>query len=486
MSAWIVRCASLAASASLLGFVACSGSTGDGSSGDAGPSYDSAAIVQGGGAEAATVIDGRAANGDDDAGSPVDATFGDGSVANDSRDAGVDGDAGHAVDAGTIVTADAASADAAHDSAPPVPPCTPGTKQCQNNQVVTCDLTGNWGPGSACGSSTPLCANGACSAVTPSCPSTGSGLTDCGMGESCCTSLALPGGTFFRTYTNSGSGPSGEADPASVSAFRLDKYEATVGRFRNFVDAIAGSGTPPANGSGKHTHLNGGLGLVNVWAADGGSTYETGWSDGWNSYLTDGAPTASYIDYGNWTDVLRCPRSTWEGNSESRPINCVNWWDAYAFCIWDGGFLPSEAEWEYAAAGGSQQREYPWGAAAPGTEDWYAIFDCNYPADTMMSGCVPMNWSAAAIAPVGTAALGAGLWGQFDLAGNVVEWVLDTNGGYTRCADCAELPMDSTTPRAVKGGSYSSPTSDILPPYRFGGAPTNRTADQGFRCARVP
>ncbi|MGO9835775.1 MAG: SUMF1/EgtB/PvdO family nonheme iron enzyme [Polyangiaceae bacterium] len=34
-------------------------------------------------------------------------------------------------------------------------------------------------------------------------------------------------------------------------------------------------------------------------------------------------------------------------------IDCVNWYESYTFCIWDGGFLPSEAEWEYAAGGGS-------------------------------------------------------------------------------------------------------------------------------------
>jgi len=60
----------------------------------------------------------------------------------------------------------------------------------------------------------------------------------CGAaGESCCTSPEVTGGTFYRTYTNDGSGPTAEADPATVSSFRLDKYDVTVGRFRQFVSA---------------------------------------------------------------------------------------------------------------------------------------------------------------------------------------------------------------------------------------------------------
>src|SRR5271165_1443735 len=57
----------------------------------------------------------------------------------------------------------------------------------------------------------------------PSCAPGGPGMTNCGPGgsgtESCCTSLEVTGGTYYRTYTNSSSGPA-LADPATVSEFR--------------------------------------------------------------------------------------------------------------------------------------------------------------------------------------------------------------------------------------------------------------------------
>jgi formylglycine-generating enzyme len=303
-------------------------------------------------------------------------------------------------------------------------------------------------------------------------------MTNCGAGdggESCCTSLEVMGGTYYRTYTSDDAGsPTGEADPATVSSFRLDKYLVTVGRFRQFVDAVllpdgGLSWTPPA-GSGKHTHLNGGLGLASAPNVDAGQIYEPGWVASDDSNI---APTNI-----NLTSGLCTANATWTdspSSQENLPINCVIWAEAYAFCIWDGGFLPSESEWEYAAAGGSQQLEYPWGSTAPGTGNQYAIYGGYY------------TGNSTDIAPVGFATLGVGVWGQLDLAGELWEWNLDWyEGGYADpCTDCVQLnPMSYC--RVGRGGIFDSPASYLLSTNRVESYPTYAMPVGGFRCARTP
>lgn len=313
-----------------------------------------------------------------------------------------------------------------------------------------------------------------------SCERGGDGLTNCGASsESCCTSHVVPGGTYYRTYdvaTDGGVRPgadgglAGAADPATVSDFRLDEYLVTVGRFRAFVAAWnGGAGYTPPPGSGKHTHLNGGQGLRNSWS---GVAYETGWL------------AANDVDVAPTDANLACSGagSTWTSaaaGQETLPINCVSWFEAYAFCIWDGGFLPSEAEWEYAAAGGSEQREYPWGATAPGTQSQYAIYGCYYPSGS--GTCT----SVINIAPVGTPTAGAGRWGQLDLAGEMLEWNLDyASGPYvTPCTDCASLT--ETNGRVLRGGNFGS-SLYLHPPDRYTGTPTLHRGGFGFRCARTP
>jgi formylglycine-generating enzyme required for sulfatase activity len=275
----------------------------------------------------------------------------------------------------------------------------------------------------------------------------------------------LPEGSFERGYTNSEGGPAAETAPATVSAFYLDKYEVTVGRFRQFVAAWSGgSGWTPPEGAGKHSALGGGNGLNAV-----GGGYEQGWSSADNASIS---PTDIHLACysGTWTSTV--------GGNEDKPINCVNWYEAYAFCIWDGGFLPSEAEWEYAAAGGEDQREYPWGATDPGTANDYAIYGCYYP-----SGMGPCS-GAMNLAPVGFALRGAGLWGQVDLAGNVEEWGLDWyQVPYSDpCADCAYLT--ATNRRVLRGGNFFEFASSTQVSYRDGSPPTTRSAYYGVRCAR--
>jgi len=304
-------------------------------------------------------------------------------------------------------------------------------------------------------------------------------MTDCGpSAECCCTSPEVVGGTYHRTYANAGAGPSAEADPATVSGFRLDKYLVTVGRFRPFVAAWKnGAGYLPTAGSGKHTHLNGGQGLANC-AASG--TFEQGWdATDWNTQV---APTnanlACYPPNGTWGTWTDSP-----GTQENLPIDCVNWWESYAFCIWDGGFLPSEAEWVWAAAGGSQQREYPWGSTDPGSSNQYAIYACDYPIGTATCS----DAGAANIAPVGHASSGAGLWGQLDLVGELFEWNVDGYATYVSpCVDCAYLPSPPASYRVFHGGDFCPLDGTLLPPSRNAYTPPPRAFNGGFRCARTP
>ena len=254
----------------------------------------------------------------------------------------------------------------------------------------------------------------------------------------------------------------------------------------NYV--TSNTGAPPANGSGTHTYLNGGMGLANSGSA---GTYETGWdATDWNTYIATGPGATS-----TWDTNLACitgdNNNTWTNSAstqENLPIGCVDWYESYAFCIWDGGFLPSEAEWEYVAAGGSQELEYPWGSTDPGTASQYAIYDCYYPngpnpLKNPLSNCGPTF--VANIAPVGTATLGAGYWGQLDMAGEIWEWNLDWHATYVDpCTNCAYLTTASG--RVVRGGPNGNGLAGILPTERWTDDPTSHYNDIGFRCARTP
>jgi formylglycine-generating enzyme required for sulfatase activity len=298
-------------------------------------------------------------------------------------------------------------------------------------------------------------------------------------GESCCTALAVSGGTFpfgrdsetCSTCNGSGcpSGVSCNADEmpehtATVSAFTLDKYEVTVGRFRRFVESY--TGVPPAAGAGAHPNVAG-----------------SGWQASWDALLPVDADALGVAVTGcGVTDECMaagtCGLYTWTsapGDNELRPINCVAWHEAFAFCVWDGGRLPSEAEWEY-VAGGSDNFVYPWGNE-PGVSPTHAVYDC---LGDGIAGCAGLG----DFLPVGSKPAGAGPFGHLDLLGSAAEWLLDLYASYTSdaCTDCVNT--SSGTERANRGGGWALGTAQLRTASRNSHEPGARVVSGGLRCAR--
>jgi formylglycine-generating enzyme required for sulfatase activity len=315
--------------------------------------------------------------------------------------------------------------------------------------------------------------SGASAGVTSSSASVAAG-SDTSVGAS----PVVPGGTFYRNYD--GAMYAQMDGQATVSTLRIDRFEITVGRFREFVTKTTQGEWLPAPGSGKHSHLNGGQGLVDFPATPPPS-YEPGWQSAWNANL---ATTEA-----QWDAKLTCgPQATWTsspGLDENRPINCIDWYEAYAFCIWDGGFLPSDAEWNYVASGGSEQRVFPWSAPPMSS-----AIDCTHANYSGLGGgyCAPGGTN-----DVGSESPeGDGKWGQSDLAGNVSEWVLDVGSGgpCVDCLDTLQLPRGPETPllddaRMIRGGALGAAFSLEVAAINDDDA-TDRNVQQGARCARVP
>jgi formylglycine-generating enzyme required for sulfatase activity len=277
---------------------------------------------------------------------------------------------------------------------------------------------------------------------------------------------------FSRSYDGISSGCTDPQYKALVSDFRLDKYEATVGRFRKFVDATIAGWTPGAH-TGKHTYLNGASGLQN-----GAGGYETGWDPSWSAYVP-----STKSDWDGATQLACEASATWTpsaAGNENRPINCVNWYEAYAFCLWDGGFLPSESEWNYAASGGIEQRVYPWSVPPS-----LATVDVSYASYGCLADGLP-SCTTADLVFVGTKPKGNGKYGHSDLLGNVYEWNLDafvSPYNETTCTNCTYDPSSGN--RVLRGGCFFGGAGSFAS-NRFGTTPGENLAAYGVRCARIP
>ena len=268
-----------------------------------------------------------------------------------------------------------------------------------------------------------------------------------------CGLAAVEGGTFTLGSDDAGYPASPEVPGVSVSSFVMDSHEVTVARFRRFWTAGHPAPTSPVVYPGGMVPFEG---MV-------------------------AEPDATSTQVGcNW--------STSPGAREAHPINCVGWATAMAFCVWDGGRLPTEAEWEFAArgrrlSGVPYPRAYPWGDERPlaeprGSCDRAQVGECN-------------GEDGAATRRVGAFAATVGL---YDLIGNVQEWVADfwNDYGDPRCWPPATTEYSNPVcilfgarVSVVRRSTFAGSSFALNATYRDAvGANVDMSSSTGFRCVR--
>lgn len=159
-------------------------------------------------------------------------------------------------------------------------------------------------------------------------------------------------------------------------------------------------------------------------------------------------------------------QASWSG--EDYPVVNVTWEEAQAFCRWLGGRLPTEAEWEYAARGGTAGTRYPGGNHITHDE---ANFDGLGGTDQFAKAA-----PVASFPPNG--------FGLFDTLGNVWEWCLDwyQEDYYAQSPERDPQGPENGQKKVVRGGSFTSDPGRLRLSYRSSLKPNERWLFTGFRC----
>ena len=172
-----------------------------------------------------------------------------------------------------------------------------------------------------------------------------------------------------------------------------------------------------------------------------------------------------------WTAVMGKNPSNKKG--DNLPVENVSWNDAQDFIrqlnqmTGEHFSLPTEAQWEYAARGGSKSKGYKFsGGNILGNVAWYA------------------DNSASTPHQVGTK--DPNELGLYDMSGNVWEWCYDLYGNYSSESQNNPTGPTSGSVRVLRGGSWSYFAGLARVSYRLYGQPGSRFSGRGFRLVLVP
>ncbi|MEO6809429.1 MAG: formylglycine-generating enzyme family protein [Isosphaeraceae bacterium] len=290
----------------------------------------------------------------------------------------------------------------------------------------------------------------------------------------------IPGGSFLM-----GSNEIDDAHPVhtvQLTGFWMDRTEVTNAQFARFADAsgyktVAERAPDPKDFPGAPPEM-----LVAgsiVFTPPPGPVS-----------LDESLSWWRYVPGTDWRHP-EGPDSTIEGR-EDHPAVHICWDDAVAYARWAGKRLPTEAEWEFAARGGLEQKRYVWGdERLPGgvcqANNWQGEFpNLNEERDGF-----------ARTAPVGS--FSANGYGLLDMAGNAWEWCSDwyrPDAYATHSLKDPRGPASSLDPqepgipkRVQRGGSFlCSDTYCVryLPGARGKGSADSAASHVGFRCVKTP
>lgn len=158
-----------------------------------------------------------------------------------------------------------------------------------------------------------------------------------------------------------------------------------------------------------------------------------------------------------------------EGQDE-HPVSGVSWFEAAAYARWCGKRLPTDPEWEKAAAWPSQMsattkpsRRFPWGETLDKTRAnlWLTNVGHTVPVDDFADG--------------------VSVGGIYQLIGNVWEWTAGNFGALASYDDELVLP---TLLKSIRGGAFDTYfEAHATCQFQSGEDPTSRLPNIGFRCA---